>query len=90
MQKNLKTLGIVSISIGCVAAILCVVPGAFIFAIPVGFIGMLSSGIYVFIDTRHEINTNRVTAGIIGMGLSSMPILFMLAILILKSLNITQ
>ena len=82
MQKNLKTLGIVSISIGCVAAILCVVPGA--------FIGMLSSGIYVFIDTRHEINTNRVTAGIIGMGLSSMPILFMLAILILKSLNITQ
>lgn len=84
LQKRLKILGIISILIGCTAALLCVSSqrGLF-FAIPVGFIGMLCSGIYVFIDTRNEVNTKKITPGIIAMALSSVPVLFMLVFMII-------
>jgi hypothetical protein len=88
LQKRLKILGIISILIGCAAALLCVSShhGLF-FAIPVGFIGMLCSGIYVFIDTRNEVNTKKITPGIIAMILSSVPVLFMLAFMIIDYYN---
>ena len=90
MQKKLNVLGVVAIVIGCVAGLLCIVPHGFFIAIPVGFIGMICSGIYVFVDTRHEINTKKITPGIIGMGLSSLPVLFMLIFMILKFFNTTH
>ncbi len=90
MQKKLKILGIAAIVIGCMAGLLCIVPRGFFIAIPVGFIGMICSGIYVFIDTRQEINTKKITPGIIGMLLSSLPVLFMLTFMILKFFNTTH
>jgi hypothetical protein len=88
LQKRLKILGIISILIGCTAALLCIssTRGLF-FAIPVGFIGMLCSGIYVFIDTRNEVNTKKITPGIIAMVLSSVPVLFMLVFMIIDYYN---
>jgi len=84
LQKKLKILGVSSIIIGGITAILCIttIQGLF-YAIPIGFVGMICSGAYVFIDTRNEINKKKITAGIIGMILSSIPILFMLSLMII-------
>lgn len=88
LHKRLKVLGIVSIITGSIAALLCISTiGGFIYAIPMGFIGMVCSGAYVFIDTRNEINTKKITPGIIGMILSSMPVLFILIFMIIRHFN---
>jgi hypothetical protein len=89
MEKRLKILGYVSISLGILAAVLCITPMPFavLFAVLSGFFGLLCSSIYIFIDTRNEINTKKFTPGIIGMILSSIPIFFMLAIIILSKIN---
>jgi hypothetical protein len=88
LQKRLKILGIVSIFIGSIAAVLCLTTiKVFFYAIPIGFVGMLCSGIYVFIDTRNEINKKKITPGIIGMLLSSLPVLFILTFMIIHHFN---
>ncbi len=88
LQRLLRILGIISIFLGTVAALLCIsnIQGL-IYAIPIGFIGMLCSGIYVFIDTRNEINKKKITAGIIGMVLSSAPVLFIITFMIIRYFN---
>ena len=78
MEKKLQLLGIVSIILGVAAALLCLLPWGFLTALPVGFTGMLCSVIYIFIDTRYEINTKKITPGIIGVILSSVPVLLIL------------
>ena len=85
MQKKLKVLGIVSLIIGSIAALLCLFPMGLIVALPVGFIGMIVSGIYVFIDTKNDVTNKKITPGIIGMLLSSIPVLFILLFIILGS-----
>ncbi len=89
MEKRLKIIGIISIMLGSLAALFCVIPfpGVVFFAILAGFLGMVCSSIYVYIDTKHEVNTKRLTPGIIGMILSSFPIIFMLAIIIMSKLR---
>lgn len=88
-ERKLKILGYVCVSLGIIAALLCITPVAFgvFFAILAGFFGMVTSAIYVFIDTRNEINKNKFTAGVLGMILSSIPILFMLAIIVISKMN---
>jgi hypothetical protein len=89
MEKKLKILGFISIALGVIAALLCITPMPFavMFAVLSGFFGLLCSSIYIFIDTRNEVNTKKFTPGVIGMILSSIPILFMLAIIILSKIN---
>lgn len=88
LKKRLNILGIVSIIIGSIAALLCLTNiQNFFYAIPLGFVGMVCSGIYVFIDTRNEINTKKITPGIIGMILSSVPVLFILTFMIIHHFN---
>jgi len=89
MEKKLKILGYASIILGTAAALLCVIPVPFavMFAVLSGFFGLIFSSIYIFIDTRNEVNTKKFTPGIIGMILSSIPILFMLAIIIMSKIN---
>jgi len=86
MHKKLKTLGIVSIVIGSVTALLCItpIPGSQILALPIGFIGMICSCIYIFIDTKKEINTKKFSPGIIGLLLSSSPVVLILAFTIIN------
>lgn len=85
LQKKLKVLGIISLIIGSITAILCVttVQGLF-YAIPFGFVGMIASGAYIFIDTRNEINKSKITSGVIAMILSSTPVLIMLSLMIIS------
>jgi len=93
MKKRLKILSISSISLGVLAAGLSLLtfvisfPFAFFFAILIGFLGLISSTFYIFIDTKYQINTKRFTPGVIGMILSSTPILFMIGIIILSKIN---
>lgn len=87
MEKRLKVLGIVSVSLGLIATLLCIIPLGIFFAILAGFLGLIVSTIYIFIDTKHQINTKRITPGVIGMLLSSTPILFMIVIIILSKMN---
>jgi uncharacterized membrane protein YeaQ/YmgE (transglycosylase-associated protein family) len=87
MSKKIKTLGIVSIVMGIIAGLLCITPRGLFFAIPLGFIGMICSGIYVYIDTKNELNKKNITPGIIGMALNSLPVLFILSFLIINHLR---
>ncbi|MDF2438062.1 MAG: hypothetical protein K0Q95_2438 [Bacteroidota bacterium] len=89
LERRLKILGYVCIGFGLLAALLCITPIKFavFYAILAGFIGMVTSSIYVFIDTRNEINKKKFTPGVIGMILSSIPILFMLAIIVMTKMN---
>jgi FtsH-binding integral membrane protein len=86
VTKKIKLLGLVSIIIGLMAALLCFYPSpqAFKFALPFGFIGMICSSIYIFIDTQNQINKNKITAGIIGLLLSSTPVLVILFFIIVN------
>lgn len=86
-KKRLKLLGILSLVLGALAALFCLFPGGIIIALPIGFLGMIASGIYVFMDTRDEINTSKITPGIIGMLLSSAPVLLILTFIIINSLK---
>ena len=87
MEKKLKIIGIISLILGIAAALLCIVPFGILPAILLGFLGMIGSSIYVFIDSRYEINTKKITLGIIAMILSSIPVLFLLAIIIMSKIN---
>ncbi len=84
MQKKLKLLGILSVILGAAAALACLFPSGIIVALPIGFVGMICSGIYIFIDTRDEINTNKITPGIVSMVLSSIPVLLILTFIIIN------
>ena len=79
MGKNLKLLGIGCLVLGSVTAISCIF--SLVIALPIGFLGMICSAIYVYIDTKNEINTSTITPGIIGLLLSSTPVLLILILI---------
>jgi hypothetical protein len=62
--------------LGSVTALGCIF--SLVLALPIGFLGMIFSGIYVYLDTKNEINTSNITPGIIGLLLSSTPVLLIL------------
>jgi hypothetical protein len=89
MKKKLKVIGICSLVLGGIAALLCVIgiPFAVFFAVLTGFLGTICSTIYIFIDTRYEINTKKITPGIVGLILSSIPILLILIAIVRSQLK---
>lgn len=87
MEQKLKLVGIIALVLGISATALCVFSFGIMYALLAGTIGMLISGVYVGIDTKYEINKNKITIGIISMFLSSVPILFLLAVIILSKIN---
>lgn len=86
MAKKLQLLGFVCLGIGLTATLLSLpyFSGLFV-ALAMGFIGMVCSGIYVYLDTKYEINTKKITPGIISMVLSSVPVLVIFASIIIRS-----
>lgn len=79
MKKTVTLLGTISVVLGTISALLCLLPNkGILFAIIVGFFGMLFSNIYIFLNTRHQINQKTFTPGLIGLLLSSTPVLFIL------------
>lgn len=90
MRKTLKVLGILSIAFGVAAALLCVLPfgikGIF-FAVIAGFFGMLCSTSYIFIDGKYQITEKKITPGVIGILLCSIPVLLIFAFKIIHHYN---
>ncbi len=84
MQKQIKLLGIASLTLGVLSAIIWMLPYGLMLALPIGFLGMVVSTIYVYIDTKYELTTKKITPGIIGIILSSIPIIIVLIIIIMS------
>lgn len=84
MQKQIKLLGIASLTLGVISAIIWMLPYGLMLALPIGFLGMVVSTIYVYIDTKYELTTKKITPGIIGIILSSIPIIIVLIIIIMS------
>lgn len=80
MEKNLKYLGIACLAVGSITTISCFF--SLFIALPMGFLGMIMSAIYVYIDTKNEVNTSGITSGIIGLFLSSTPVLLILFLIV--------
>lgn len=87
MEKKLKILGIVSLLFGAAAALLCLFPGGILYAMPLGFVGMICSSAYVFYDTRDEVNKSQITPGIIGIVLSSIPVVLVVVFTVMNKMN---
>jgi len=84
MQKQIKLIGIASLTLGVLSAIIWMLPYGLMLALPIGFLGMVVSTIYVYIDTKYELTTKKITPGIIGIILSSIPIIIVLIIIIMS------
>jgi len=78
MIKTLRVLGILAILFGLIASISVFIINPYWPFIPVisGFLGFLMSSIYVFINSRNQSNQGFFNPGLIGMLLSSVPIIF--------------
>jgi len=87
MQKQLKIIGTIAIIIGIVSSVLAINPYFLIFALPLSIIGIITSVIYIFIDTKYQVNTNKTTPGVIGIILNSIPVLIVLSIIIYAKLS---
>ncbi|MBK7182852.1 MAG: hypothetical protein IPH89_07890 [Bacteroidetes bacterium] len=87
MKKTVQILGIVSLILGILAAVVSFLPYGLMIGIMIGFVGMIISTIYIFLDMKHEVNTKKITPGLIGMFLSSVPVLIILGITIYNKMN---
>lgn len=85
MIKLINILGVIAIIIGLIAGILCVFTGGVFYAIPVGLIGFITTTIYIGLNMRHQVNTQKLNPGIYALLLNSIPLIYMLiGILVVK------
>ncbi|MBL7894358.1 MAG: hypothetical protein JNK50_03620 [Bacteroidia bacterium] len=82
--KLYKIAGMLSIVFGVLGAVCLVnirtVPAALLLAVT----GFIFAGINIFIDAKYEIHDRKFPLGYIGMILSSLPVLFLLAFIFLR------
>lgn len=84
MNKKMQILGVVAVCLGFLSAVLVFLPYGLFLSLPTGFLGMITSTIYVYYDTKHQISTSKITPGIIGIFLSSLPIIAILIIIFMN------
>ncbi len=84
MNKKLQIIGVIAVCLGFLSAALCFLPYGLFLSIPVGFLGMITSTLYVYYDSKYQINTKKITPGIIGIVLSSIPIITILIIIFMS------
>ena len=82
--KLYKIAGKLSIIFGVIGAVCLVnirtVPVALLLAIT----GFVFAGVNIFLDAKYEINDRKFPLGFIGMILSSIPVLFLLAFIFIR------
>ena len=85
MEQKIKILGIVSIIVGILSATLIFfgIKGLFL-SLPIGFLGMVCSCVYIFLDSKYSINKNKFTLGVLGVILNSIPILLIMVLIIVN------
>jgi uncharacterized membrane protein len=77
-----KIIGYLSIAVG-VAATLCIFRIQYVyFGIMLSIIGFILSGINIFLNTRYYHEEEKYPKGYLGMVFSSLPVLFMLFVIL--------
>jgi hypothetical protein len=84
MNNKIKILGNVSIALGVLTCLLCI--KTLHFAMPVGFIGMLCSVLFIYLHEKQTEKTFSIRPGIIAMFLSSIPVLIVLFYSFIKNI----
>lgn len=84
MKKQLNIVGKAGVAIGILSGIFIMYPGIQI-ALPFSILGMLTGSYYVYQDTTHQISEEKLSLGMITILLSSIPVLFVLGIILYKS-----
>lgn len=85
MIKTLRVTGVLSIIFGLIASIFAFIPLYWpMIAVISGFLGFLASSIYVMLNSRYQANTSTFNPGLIGMLLSSVPIIFFFFLVFFK------
>ena len=76
-----KTLGYLSVLIGIFAALSIYRIQFAFYGIALGILGFILSGINIFLNTKFYSDEEKYPTGYIGMVLSSVPVLFMLIVI---------
>lgn len=76
-----KALGYLSIIIGALAALSIYKLQFAFYGIGLGILGFIISGINIFLNTKYYYEEEKYPKGYIGMLLSSLPVLFMLFVI---------
>jgi hypothetical protein len=76
-----KLLGYLSVAIGILAALSIYRIQFAFYGIAVGILGFIISGINIFLNTKYYYEEEKYPKGYIGMVLSSLPVLFMLFVI---------
>jgi hypothetical protein len=79
--KVYKISGIVSLVFGILAACCLISIRAVPFGLLFSVLGFISSGLNVFLDTKHEFSGKKYPLGYAGMILSSLPVVFLMIII---------
>jgi hypothetical protein len=88
MEKLTLTVGRIALFLGGAAALLTafsLIKPFFLvvlLALFSGLLGFMTSSVYIILNLRFQVNTRKMTPGLIGLFLSSLPVLY---ILILKA-----
>jgi hypothetical protein len=79
MENLLRSLGWICVLLGAAAAALFFTPGVHPrIVMLITCFGFLSSSAYTMINSRHQVNQSIINPGIIGMLLSSVPLIALL------------
>lgn len=81
MNKKMKILGVVAVCLGFLSAVMVFLPYGLFLSLPTGFLGMVTSTVYLYYDTKHQVSTSKISPGVIGIFLSSLPIITILIII---------
>jgi hypothetical protein len=85
MHKTINIIGILAICFGLIASLFAFIQLYWpLIAVVSGFLGFISSSIYVFLNARHQVNTKTFNPGMIGMLLSSVPVIFFFFLVLSK------
>lgn len=84
MEKITRIVGSISLVSGSLAALMTAfylishIPFGIILGIFCGLMGFMSSSAYVILNLKYQVNTHKLTPGLIGMMLSTFPVIYIL------------
>lgn len=85
MSSTIRILGYLSLFFGGIASTFTFIK--FYWPLPcviAGFLGFLFSSLYVLLNSRYQVNKSKLTPGLAGLVLSSVPIIFFLVLMLMK------
>jgi hypothetical protein len=85
MTRTITIVGYLALLFGFTASIFAFIKLYWpLIAVIAGFLGFLFSSIYILLNARHRVNEKALNPGMIGLLLSSVPILFFFILVFFK------